>query len=86
MTFENWNTFLFIEQESNEGCCTHGFKKIMITSKLGDKVMYRGYACITCEVSLMEVGNNLIVRTNNKWVPMIEYMKQHGIINIGVHA
>ena len=84
--FTNWNTFLFIEQESNEDCWKHGFKKVMSTSKLGDKVIYRGNVCITCEISLMEVDNNLIVRKGNKWIPMKEYMKQQGIINLGVNA
>jgi len=84
MTFTNWNTFLFIDQESTEDCWKHGFKKVMSTSKIGDKTMYRGNLCMTCEISLMEHGNNVVVRTNNKWTPMREYMKQQGIINLGV--
>ena len=86
MTFTNWNTFLFIDQESNETCWKHNFKKVMSTSKIGDKIMYRGYTCITCEISLMEHGNNLVVRTNNKWIQMMDYMKQQGIINLGMNA
>jgi len=84
MTFTNWNTFLFLDQESNENCWKHNFKKVMGTSKIGAKVIYRGNLCITCEIDLMEYDCNVIVRKGDKWIPMKDYMKQHEIINLRI--
>jgi hypothetical protein len=82
MVFD-WITFLFIDEESAEECPTHNFKKVKFVSKLNGKTISKGVICTTCEMRLMEY-QKIIIRTNEKWIPIKEYMTQQGIISATV--
>lgn len=74
----DWITFLFIDEESTEECPTHNFKKVKFVSKLNGSTMSKGIVCITCEIKLMDY-QKIIIKTNEKWIPIKEYMIQQGI-------
>jgi len=68
-----------MDEEGTEYCGTHNVKRVKMLSKLGEKQIGKGFVCPTCEIKLMEYGNNLIARVGDKWIPMKEYAKQLGV-------
>jgi hypothetical protein len=74
--FNNWKTYMFMDEESLEYCGKHQVKLVKILSKLNEKQIGKGFVCPTCEITLMNFGNDIIVRKNEKWLPMKEYANQ----------
>lgn len=79
MTFENWKTFLFMDEENGEYCGRHNVKRVKMTSKLGDTTIGKGFVCPKCEITLIDGGNEIIIRKDDKWIPIKEYAKQLGV-------
>lgn len=65
-------TFLFVDEQSNDYCPTHDFKKVKFVSKLDGTTIGKGYVCITCEQRLEEY-KEIVVRTNDKWLTLQKY-------------
>lgn len=71
----NWKTFLFVDEQVDDYCPMHNFKKVKFVSKLNDETFAKGYICITCEMKLAEY-QDIIVRTNDKWLKLEDYKKE----------
>lgn len=79
----DWKTYIFMDEESNEYCPTHNFKRYRFVSKLGEATISKGYLCVTCEMQLMEY-QSIILRKDNKWIPIKDYLKQQRIISYAI--
>ena len=79
----DWNTFLFMDEESNEYCPTHEVKRVRFSSKLGAATMSKGFLCPKCEMSLMDY-QNIVIRKNNKWIKIADYVRNQGVESYGI--
>lgn len=79
----DWKTFLFMDEISDEYCPTHEVKRVKFVSKLCESTISKGYLCPRCEMSLMDY-QSIIIRKNNKWIPINEYMRIQGVVSYSI--